>query len=165
MRKGLIGAAAAAALLAATPSLAQPAPGSACNFVQTAVIETADHFENMKNGPGPAAGSYAVRPDLAPADATVCGISPWSGSKMIALCSWGKPSEAAARAFETKLTQEVATCLGAGRKPRPMSSGDGVIFANGPKYDIAAVQMEKSTDVQGVWIVSLMIVEDGETFH
>ncbi|HWE45510.1 MAG TPA: hypothetical protein VG407_05730 [Caulobacteraceae bacterium] len=161
MRKGLFGAAMAAVLLAG-PALAQPAPGSVCDFVQGAVIDSADHFEHLKGGPASDPGMFNVKPGFEPKGAT-CTIDPATTGRMAVICNWIQADEAAAHTLLTSLTREVATCLGGARKPRYAANGVNVIFANGPKYDIAEVGLTK--DSLGDWVVFLFILEDHEMLH
>lgn len=159
MRTGLIGAAATAIVLAGSPALAQPAPGSVCDFVQGAVIEAGDHFVHMKGDPGPEPNSWNMRQGFGPANATSCGISEGTPGKLIATCVWElKASEADAKSFLTTLNQQVGTCVGSGRKQFPTGDG-GVSFEDSPTHMLALTGFGKNDD--GTFMVLLTINEDG----
>ncbi|HEY3815315.1 MAG TPA: hypothetical protein VGL66_19010 [Caulobacteraceae bacterium] len=162
MRKALIGAAAAAGLLAGSPALAQPAPGSLCDFIQGAVIQGAAHFNRFKGSPGTEPGTYNIPEQLEPPNGD-CGVidHPSTGETYV-LCTWHTNpgvSETAARAEMGKLTKEVGGCLGSGRKPHPAPPGlDGVAFAEDPIHDRAMLTFSK--DDNGTFEYMLMIYPD-----
>ena len=160
MRTGLIGAVAVCALLAGSPALAQPAPGSTCDFIQGAVIEAGAHFNHFKGTPGAEPGTFNIPERLEPPDAS-CVVTDKPG-ETYTLCAWrANPgvSEKDARAYMGKLTKEVGDCLGSGRKQPPAAPGvDGVAFAEDPIHDRAMLTFEKNDD--GTFEFMLIIFQD-----
>ena len=148
MRKGLIGAAAAAFDLARTSARAQPAPGSTCDFVQGAIIEGGDHFDHMKGNPSSVPDSWDMRQGFGARNATSCGIGPGGPGKLVASCFWETNpgvKEADARKLLAQLTQEVAACIGSGRKQFADDDG-GATFADNPTHIVALTSISKNDD-------------------
>ena len=116
----------------------------------------------MKGAPGEAVpNSFNMKDQFWATNATRCGIAELGPGVLFAASFYEMKagvSEADARKFLSKLNQDVATCLGSGRTPRPGSDG-GTVFANGPNADIAATHFIKNDD--GTYEVFLMVPEDG----